>query len=318
MGGRLASPPSPQRLDGVARARMSEVQRRRLLAATVEVVGESHYAGMSMARVTARAGISRRTFYELFDDREDCFLAAFEDALERIEGIAVPAYEREKGWRAQVRSGLSSVLEFIGDEPVVGTLVIVDSLGAGSRVLERRALGLASLARIVDKGREEGKASRVPPPLTAEGVVGAVLSVIHARLLEPDPRPPIDLLNPLMAMIVSPYLGRVAATRELAHPAPKAHRAPREPAGDPLADLPMRVTYRTLNVLAVIATRPGASNREIGEHAGISDQGQISRLLARLQKLELVRNTGHGQARGEPNAWTLTTKGSRLHNAVDA
>ena len=78
----------------------------------------------------------------------------------------------------------------------------------------------------------------------------------------------------------------------------------------------MRLTYRTLMVLSVIAAEPGASNRRVGEGAGTHDQGQISKLLARLAKLGLIHNNGQGQPRGEPNAWTLTTRGQEVQQAL--
>jgi DNA-binding IclR family transcriptional regulator len=78
----------------------------------------------------------------------------------------------------------------------------------------------------------------------------------------------------------------------------------------------MRLTYRTLMVLSAIATNPGTSNRHVAEHAGIHDQGQISKLLGRLTKLGLIHNTGQGQPNGEPNAWTLTHKGAEIQQAI--
>jgi hypothetical protein len=81
---------------------------------------------------------------------------------------------------------------------------------------------------------------------------------------------------------------------------------------DPLSEVPMRLTYRTARVLQTAAQFPGASNRLIGEGAGITDQGQVSKLLARLHRLGLLTNTGEGQARGERNAWKLTLLGERV------
>jgi DNA-binding IclR family transcriptional regulator len=87
----------------------------------------------------------------------------------------------------------------------------------------------------------------------------------------------------------------------------------------------MRLTYRTARVLEGIAEHPGASNRQVGDHAGISDPGQVSKLLARLERLELLsNNTGGGRVLGEPNAWTLTAKGVvvarniRMYSPADA
>ncbi|HEY5372520.1 MAG TPA: TetR family transcriptional regulator [Polyangiaceae bacterium] len=295
---------------------MGEVQRARLLAAAVEVVSEVGYAGMSTARVSARAGVSRKTFYELFEDREDCFLAAFDDAVARATLLVEDAVAGEASWRNQVRAGLLTLLQFIGDEPGLGALVIVSALNAGPKVLARRALWLETLARIVDRGRSEVKTGNGPPPLTAEGVVGAVLSVLHARMLAQSSRPPIELLNPLTAMVVLPYLGQAAAARELTRAGPKARRTPTRSVKDPLDGLNMRLTYRTLRVLAAVALQPGASNRELSTRAGISDEGQVSRLLTRLERFGLLRNTGAGQAMGEANAWTLTARGVDVEQAL--
>jgi DNA-binding MarR family transcriptional regulator len=121
-------------------------------------------------------------------------------------------------------------------------------------------------------------------------------------------------------MIVLPYLGADAAGRELLRPAPESvrmrprRRRPRR--RDPLDGLKMRLTYRTVRVLMVIASWPGASNREIAEHSGIADQGQISKLLNRLARLELVENTGDGQEKGAANAWRLTSRGEAVERAT--
>jgi len=72
------------------------------------------------------------------------------------------------------------------------------------------------------------------------------------------------------------------------------------------------LTYRTLRVLAAIAEQPGASNRAIADAAGISDEGQISRLLRRLESRGWVQNTGEGHTKGMPNAWSLTPAGALL------
>ena len=93
-----------------------------------------------------------------------------------------------------------------------------------------------------------------------------------------------------MNIIVLPYLGARAAGRELSRPAPEIQRdastwrVARLRASDPMAGLSMRLTYRTVRVLVVIGERPGANNREIAERSGVADQGQISKLLARLAR----------------------------------
>ncbi len=305
-----------------AMTQVSEIQRARLLAAMTQVVSERGAGNVTVARVVARSGVSRRTFYELFEDREDCFLAAFDGAIARIASEVVPAYEGGTRWREKIRAALIALLEVLDDDPGMGRLVIVETLGAGPRALERRRRVLAQVIAAVDEGRLEAKGSDGPPPLTAEGVVGAVFSLVHSRLLacprtgEGKDGPLVGLVNPLMAMIVLPYLGPAAARRELGRPVPKALARPRPANGDPLRELQMRLTYRTVRVLMAVAANPGSSNRAVADGAGISDQGQISKLLARLQRLGLIEQTRRGPARGGPNAWALTERGREVEDAV--
>jgi hypothetical protein len=122
-------------------------------------------------------------------------------------------------------------------------------------------------------------------------------------------------------MIVLPYMGPAAARREQALPAPKAPAAaPSELSGasseDPLQGLQMRWTYRTARVLQGISELPGASNRKVADYAEIHDQGQVSKLLARLQRLGLITNACDGQLKGEPNAWSLTPLGERVAQSL--
>jgi AcrR family transcriptional regulator len=313
---RLRSRPS-----GLPRGRVTEIQRSRMLAAALEAVEEVGYARMTVAQVISRAKVSRKTFYDVFADREDCFLAALEQAVSQVGRLVREAYEREDGWRDGIRAGLAELLVFLDEEPALAKLCLVEALGAGPRVLERRAELLEDLAEVVDRGRFVTSAVREPPEVAAEGVVGAVLAVLHTRALEEGSERFSCLLGSLMNIIVLPYLGARAASRELTRPAPETHRENGTPAvltrsGDPMAGLSMRLTYRTVRVLVVIGEHPGASNREIAERSGVADQGQISKLLARLARLELVENTGDGQEKGGSNAWHLTQRGARVERAT--
>jgi hypothetical protein len=98
--------------------------------------------------------------------------------------------------------------------------------------------------------------------------------------------------------------------------------ARRDEAADPLKELGLRRTYRTLRVLEAIATwdsqKPGPSNREIAEAAGIKDEGQMSKLLTRLEDFGLIVVTGRGRhISGEPYAWSLTAKGWEVQRAIE-
>lgn len=304
---------------GLPRGQVTQIQRSRMLAAAVEAVEEVGYARMTVAQVIGRARVSRKTFYDVFADREDCFLAAFEQALTQARQIAQEAYEQESSWRDGTRAALARLLIFMDEEPGLAKLCIVEALGAGERVLERRAKALEEVAEVIDRGRLVTNATREPPDVTAEGVVGAIFAVLHTRVLEPGEERLTDLLGPLMSMIVLPYLGTRAAGRELTRPpleVPDSRARTPSRHKDPLEGLNMRLTYRTVRVLMVMAEHPGASNREIAEGSGIVDQGQISKLMNRLARLKLVENLGEGQEKGAANAWHLTARGAQVERAT--
>jgi AcrR family transcriptional regulator len=315
--GRLAPEPSASvRAPGRQGAHVVEMQRRRLLLAIGEIVAEKGLEEASVGRVCKRAGVSRRTFYDLFEDREACLLAAFEQAIESIESAVAPVFQCEDKWSARIRAGLVALLELFDSNPGIARLCVVETLRVGEEVSERRKQVLDRMTTAIDDGRSESTQSAVLSPVAAQGVLGGVLAVIHARLLEDDGRPLLELLNPLMGMIVQPYLGAAGARRELDRPDPTSPDTPANGLRDPFKGLSIRFTYRTARVLATIATHPGASNRVIADTAGVVDEGQMSRLLTRLQRAGLVENRGEGQPRGEPNAWKLTERGEAVHVAL--
>jgi AcrR family transcriptional regulator len=309
----------------VRHAQIAEIQRVRLLAAAARAVEELGYTNTSVAHITRRARVSRRTFYELFANREECLAAVLEDLLGQLVGELDAAELERLSWRERVRAGLWTILSFLDREPQLARVCVVQALGGGPTVLERREQILASLAQAIDAGRAEGTRSTGLTPLTAEGLVGAAFTIVHARLLRRDGAPLAGLQGELMGMIVLPYLGVAAARREQQRPAPAPlARTSSDPAAgacvvsDPLEGVPMRLTYRTTRVLECAAEHPGASNRVLATHAGIADQGQVSKLLARLERIGLLANSGQGHLKGEPNAWVLTSKGEQVARTVRA
>jgi AcrR family transcriptional regulator/DNA-binding MarR family transcriptional regulator len=352
---------------------VSELQRGRLLSATFALVGERGYEGVTARSVSERAGVSNRTFYQCFSDREDCFLAAFDHALEGLEREVRVGWKSELGWTARVRAALSALLQTLDREPAVRRLVFVEALAAGPRVLARRATVLESLAGAIDEGRLNAKAPAAllgdpgRAALVAEGVVGGAFGVIHARVLDSRQEPLIELQGALMATIVLPYRGNAAAARELtasagrqgasgavaarevsastgkrgasgvgsgrSHGRPaeagligrenvrprlaEGQTAPSIAALQPLGSaspLDHRLTVRSRMALEAVAERPGLNNREVSEVIGLADQGQVSRIMRRLQEQGLVENT-QAQAKRLARAWRLTADGEAANDA---
>jgi AcrR family transcriptional regulator len=313
---------SSQAHNGPIRAQLADLQRARILSVVFDVATQRGVSNMTVADIVERAGVSRRTFYEVFSDREDCFLAAFDDAVSYASKQVLSAYESQKGWRERIRAGLVAFLAFLDEQPKIGRLLIVESNAGGLATQGRRSEIIAVLTRAIEHGREHAKVGGTIQPLTGEGIVGGALAVIHSRLVKKDGRPLVELTNPLMSMIVLPYLGTGAARRELDRPAPvSAGRALAEPLlSDPFKDAGMRLTYRTVRVLTAIADLAGRdispSNRLVADAAEISDQGQISKLLRRLERVGMLANTGLGPGQGAPNAWALTDSGSRVVSTI--
>jgi AcrR family transcriptional regulator/DNA-binding MarR family transcriptional regulator len=331
--------------ESTSREEVEDIQRARILSAMVEVAAEQGYIGAAVAPVVARAGVSRRTFYELFDGREDCFLAAFEWGVAQARQAVVEAYGQQRSWRDRVRHGLAALLAFLDSEPELARVCVVEALGAGRLVLARRGQVLGELIAALDAEAPQARGASEKPLLTAEGVVGGAFSVLHARLLDwprlgeqhatdeqgsveqadGGPAPPIpcprlgELHGQLMALIAFPYLGPRVAGEELTRKAPDV--PPRESVrvsgegGRLLERLDMRLTYRTVRCLLFIGENPGSSNREIAQGAEIADEGQASKLLGRLTRVGLVANSKpHGP--GYPNYWVLTPHGQQVLSAV--
>ncbi len=287
----------------------------RTFRAIAEAVAERGVRSVTLADIAAWAEVSPRQLRKQFTDVEGGILAAFEWTTQRAGATMADAYGGEPRWIEAVRAALAAMLELIEREPDLARLWIVYSLGAGPRVLRRRAKAIMALCDYIDRGRLELASHAEPPAITAEGVVGALLAVLQARLLAPGSAPPSELLGELASLVVLPYMGSAAAKRELVRPAPRRSQ-PRQSGHSAVEGVGMRLTYRTARVLMAIAERPGSSNREVGNRGEVVDQGQISRLLSRLESQGLIVNRGGGGRRGAPNAWELTPRGEQMEHAI--
>lgn len=153
-----------------------------------------------------------------------------------------------------------------------------------------------------------------PSALTAECTVAGVLGVIEARLdARSEPRL-TTLCAPLLSFMMLPYRGGAEARAALTDAALR-RRAPRPPA-DTDAQPRLRITYRTMRVLMTIANTPGLSNLEVARRAGITDQGQMSKLLKRLTSMGLIQSSSGGAQLGSANAWELTDAGRSIERSI--
>lgn len=192
------------------------VQRERLLAAMTRAVTEIGYNALTVQNVLGPAGISRPTFYEQFEDKEDCFLAAFEVAAAELRKEIKGAVEAAAGsdWREKLRAGIAALLGFIVAEPETARLVIVEARASSAVGLLRRDELLDDFATCIDDLVRDGLEKPVSA-LAAAGIVGGIESVIYARVQKGETEDMEALLPSLMYFAVLTCAGQAAAAEEL-------------------------------------------------------------------------------------------------------
>jgi len=196
---------------------VSAVQRERLLAAMLRAASELSYREASVQDVLDRAGVSRPTFYEHFENKEDCFLAAFDAAAARLRQRLDSAGEDEDGWRDRLRAALEELLSFVVEEPDAAMSLIVDARAACPDALSRRDELLDHFASCLDsRVRAESAIGEEPSPIAAAGIVGGIEALIYSRLYRGETESLESLLPSLMYFAVLPYEGHEAASEELA------------------------------------------------------------------------------------------------------
>jgi AcrR family transcriptional regulator len=307
--------------------RVAQMQRARILDAVIEVVAERGFAGASVGAVTARAKVSRRTFYEHFAGLEECLVAVLDGALERAAPLVVGAFARESAWQDGMRRALAAMLVFFDEEPALARVCLVEMSAAPAAVRAYREQTLRAFGALV-LARIEGEVSH-PSPLAAEGAYASVVGIVGARLADPGRRPLLGLLGPLMGVIVAPFMDDAQVQREIERGnelvRELARRArSRSPSVDgsdrerPAVEIPALLrnskAARARECVLYLAERGeqgfGPSNREIAAVIGVAHKGQMSKLLARLEGAGTVSKISHGA--GRANAWKLTPYGREI------
>lgn len=159
----------------------SESRRQPILEAMIRVAGEKGYRATSVADVVAAAGASRTTFYKHFDDKQDCFLAAFDLAAERILAETLSACPGERPWRERMHSGLEAIVALFARDPTLARTAIVEIAAAGAAGRRRHSIALGSFARLLEPDRELPRRAELPPN-TALMAVSAVAGLIFDEL----------------------------------------------------------------------------------------------------------------------------------------
>jgi len=160
-----------------------DTQRDRLLHGMAQTVARRGYAATPVAEVLKAAGVSRRTFYEQFADKEDCLLAAYDAIVALCTERMVAAYHAGETWAEGVASAYDALLGTLAADPDFAHLGVVDVLAAGPRALARREATLRRFARFIDFTRERAEPVTKPPTLVGQAIVGGIHELVYSQLV---------------------------------------------------------------------------------------------------------------------------------------
>jgi AcrR family transcriptional regulator len=186
----------------------------RIISALVQETAEKGFRAMTVADVVKRAGISRKTFYENFNSKEDCFLAAQEHAMLTALNRVVEAAGTDQSWPRRVHAGLAAFLEYVAEEPALAKTCMVEALAVSPSSMgyyDESQQAFVSLFRL---GRDVSLQGKELPETLEEAIVGGVFWIVYQRLVAAEAETVTELLPELVEFVLAPYLGSEAA-REL-------------------------------------------------------------------------------------------------------
>jgi AcrR family transcriptional regulator len=271
-------------------------QRDRLVAAMGELVAELGGTTIGVHHVCQRAGISRRTFYELYDDRDDCLADTLAEAQARLLGSVGEAVATAGPvWESRVVAAVRTLVAVTCTDPVLGCLCFTAPLTAG-RAAGRDASD--ELGRLLG----EPPSTTLPSELLLVAALGGVWEMLRRQLV--DPQPQGEITAAAIACVLTPFVGRRRAATRASVPNDPACFVARWTPSD--ADEPvLLITALTRLTLEYLDEHPDATNVAIARAVDVRHESQMSRHLARLRRDGVVQH----RKQGRTNAWRLTSCG---------
>ncbi len=189
-------------------------QRERILDAVLQAASQSGYAAMRIEDVIAIAGVSRRTFYDHFANKEEAFLSAYELVLEQLLSGVTAAFASGESWTSRVRRGLAAFLNLLASEPVLAQVCVVEALAAGPRALARRTEAMEAFQALLQPPKGDAMATSTAPPVAVEAIVGGIYEVIYSRVTTQRTDELPSLLPSLLHTALLPFVGADVAEAE--------------------------------------------------------------------------------------------------------
>jgi len=193
-------------------------QRERLLAAVVRVAAAKGFEAMSVADILEQAGVGRQSFYELFNDKLDCLLAAHYLLIEDLAATAAVAFEGQEPWPERLRTALAAVLEWFANNPEAARVTLVELPTVGPVARDRFRVGFHRFTTMFDEGLEEPDAASDLPNITSVAA-GTALTRIHEETVKGRTADLPKLLPELTFELLVPFVGEDAARKTARGPA---------------------------------------------------------------------------------------------------
>jgi len=204
----------PRGRHGLPRELVARSQRERLLAAVVRVSAEKGYEATSVADILDEAGVGRESFYELFEDKQDCMLAAHAILVDDLEATVMVAYE-EPGlpWVDRVRNAVEAMLDWFAGDPAAAKVTVVElaAIGAVSRV--RFQEDFRRFTKLMDGGLDNSEPAPDLPQATSLAI-GAALARVYEEVVRGRTTELPRLLPELTYELLVPFLGEAVAREE--------------------------------------------------------------------------------------------------------
>jgi AcrR family transcriptional regulator len=203
----------PRGRHGLPREFVAQNQRERLLASLAECLEENGYDETTVSTIGKRAGVSKSDFYNQFESKDACYIAAYDDAVERIRARVLADCEEAGEWASGVLAALAALLDLLAAEPAQAGLVLVEGLRAGRGVYDRYQAALQGFVPYLREGAPAPAGGEAPPATTDEAVVGGIASLLARRVLAGETATLGEFLPEIAEFALTPYLGAAEARR---------------------------------------------------------------------------------------------------------
>lgn len=188
-------------------------QRERIVAAAIELMAKRGFRATSIDQIVKRAKVGYVAFYELFEGKEDCFLAAFDLVVGDYRKEIVGAVASAAPWPEQITSGLTRLVTLIAADPARARIALVESQAAGPRAFARFEETIDCAGPKLREGRTFNPAAANLSGTLEETVLGGIVWIIHQRLVKAESDQLKELGPVLVRTALSPYLGDAESRR---------------------------------------------------------------------------------------------------------